>query len=65
MPRDPAGTFEPVTVPKYRRQLDGLAATAGWVYWFNNRRLRSLDHLNPDEFEQAHYAAISREPQPA
>ncbi|MCU1672333.1 MAG: Integrase, catalytic region [Frankiales bacterium] len=41
-------------------------ATAGWVDWYNNRRLHSsLDYLTPEEFKQAHYAAISREAQPA
>ena len=41
-------------------------ATAGWVDWYNNRRLHSsLDYLTPHEFEQAHYATLTREPQPA
>ena len=41
-------------------------ATAGWVDWYNNRRLHSsLGYLTPEEFEQAHYAALTREPQPA
>ena len=40
-------------------------ATAGWVDWYNNRRLHSsLDYLTPIEYEQAHYAALTREPQP-
>ncbi len=41
-------------------------ATAERVDWFNNRRLHSsLDYLTPEEFEQAHYATLNREPQPA
>jgi transposase-like protein len=32
IPRDRAGTFEPVTVPKYQRQLDGLAANVISLY---------------------------------
>ena len=40
-------------------------ATAGWVEWYNNRRLHSsLGYLTPIEYEQTHYAALSREPQP-
>lgn len=50
----------------YRHLADVEWATAGWVDWFNNRRLHSsLDYLTPEEFEQAHYAALTREPQPA
>ncbi len=50
----------------YRGLADVEWATAGWVDWYNNRRLHSsLNYLTPEEFEQAHYAAISREPQPA
>jgi len=41
-------------------------ATAGWVDWYNNRRLHStLGYLAPLEYEQAHYATLNREPQPA
>ncbi len=41
-------------------------ATAGWVDWFNTRRLHSsLGYVPPAEFEQAHYATLNREPQPA
>lgn len=40
-------------------------ATSGWVEWYNNRRLHSsLGYLTPSEYEQAHYAALDREPQP-
>jgi putative transposase len=39
--------------------------TAGWVDWYNHRRLHSsLGMLTPAEYEQAHYAALNREPQP-
>jgi putative transposase len=32
---------------------------------WNNRRLHdSLGMIPPDEFEQAHYATLTREPQP-
>jgi len=41
-------------------------ATAGWVDWYNNRRLHgTLGMLPPTEYEQAHCAALNREPQPA
>jgi putative transposase len=40
-------------------------ATAGWVEWYNHRRLHStLGMHTPLEHEQAHYAALNREPQP-
>ncbi len=40
-------------------------ATAGWVDWYNHRRLHgSLGMLTPAEYEQAHYAAHDHEPQP-
>ena len=53
-----------------RRALKTIAdveyATAGWVDWYNNRRLHStLGNVPPVEYEQAHYAALNREPQPA
>ena len=49
----------------YRNATDVEWATAGWVDWYNNRRLHSsLDYLTPEEFEHAHYAALNREPQP-
>jgi transposase InsO family protein len=53
-------------VGAYRNVNDVEWATAGWVDWYNNRRLHSsLDYLTPEQFEQAYYAAINREPQPA
>jgi putative transposase len=40
-------------------------ATMAWVDWWNNRRLHStLGMLTPDEYEQAHYAALYPEEQP-
>ncbi|MBC7593768.1 MAG: IS3 family transposase [Kineosporiaceae bacterium] len=50
----------------YKTIADVEFATAGWVDWFNNRRLHSsLGYVPPVEFEQAHYATLNREPQPA
>ncbi len=50
----------------YRSIIDIEFATAGWVDWYNNRRLHSsLGNVTPIEFEQAHYATLNREPQPA
>ena len=49
-----------------RTTADVEYATMAWVDWWNNRRLHStLGMLTPEEHEQAHYAALSREPQPA
>ena len=49
----------------YRQIADVEWATAGWVDWYNNRRLHStLDYLTPEEFEHAHYAALVTQPQP-
>ena len=50
----------------YRTIGDVEYATAGWVDWYNNRRLHSsLGMVSPLEFEQSHYAALNPEPQPA
>ena len=50
----------------YRSITDVEWATAGWIDWYNNRRLHStLGYRTPAEAEQAHYAALNREPQPA
>jgi putative transposase len=50
----------------YKSIGDVEYATAGWVEWYNNRRLHSsLGYVSPAEFENAHYAALNREPQPA
>jgi transposase InsO family protein len=49
----------------YKTTADVEYATAGWVDWYNNRRLHSsLGYLTPIEYEQAHYATLTREPQP-
>lgn len=49
----------------YRHMADVELATAGWVDWYNDRRLHSsLDNLTPEEFETAHDAALTRELQP-
>jgi transposase InsO family protein len=50
----------------YKTLADVEYVAAGWVDWYNHRRLHgSLDWLTPVEYEQNYYAAISREPQPA
>jgi putative transposase len=50
----------------YRTISDVEYATAGWVDWYNNRRLHgSLGMMTPVEYDQAHYATLNREPQPA
>jgi len=50
----------------FRTGADVEYATAGWVDWYNNRRLHStLGNVPPVEYEQAHYATLNREPQPA
>lgn len=50
----------------YKTTADVEYATAGWVDWYNNRRLHSsLHYVPPVEFEQHHYATLNREPQPA
>ena len=49
----------------YKTIADIEYATAGWVDWYNNRRLHSsLGMIPPVEHEQAHYAALNREPHP-
>ena len=50
----------------YKTIADVEFATAGWVDWYNHRRLHgSLGMVSPDEFEAAHYATLTREPHPA
>ena len=49
----------------YKTIADVEYATAGWVDWYDNRRLHStLGMIPPTEFEHAHYAALNLEPQP-
>jgi len=49
----------------YKTLADVEYAVAGWVDWYNHRRLHgSLGMLTPVEYEQHHYAALNREPQP-
>jgi len=48
----------------FRTIADVEYATAGWVNWYNNRRLHStLGNVPPVEYEQARYATLTREPQ--
>ena len=50
----------------FRTLADVEYATAGWVDWYNNRRLHgSLGMLTPVESETLHYEALTREPEPA
>jgi transposase InsO family protein len=49
----------------YRTLGDVEYATAGWVDWYNHRRLHStLGMVPPEEFEQAYYAALKPQEQP-
>lgn len=49
----------------YKTIADVEFAAAGWTDWYNHRRLHgSLGMLTPTEYEQDHYAALSREPRP-
>ncbi|KUG58722.1 transposase [Nesterenkonia jeotgali] len=49
----------------YRQLADVEFATAGWVDWWNNRRLHGArGNLTPVEYERAYYAANVSEPQP-
>lgn len=48
----------------YKTLADVEYATAGWVEWYNNTRLHSsIGMVPPIEYEQGHYAALTREPQ--
>lgn len=50
----------------YKTIADVEYATAGWVDWYNHRRLHgSLGMSTPNEFEAAYYEALTREPHPA
>jgi hypothetical protein len=49
----------------YKTIADVEYATAGWVDWYNVRRLHgSLGSVPPLEFEQAHYAASTESRNP-
>ena len=49
----------------YKTLADIEYATAGWVDWYNHRRLHgTLGMVPPVEFEQAHYAALKSQEQP-
>jgi transposase InsO family protein len=49
----------------YKTLADVEYATAGWVDWYNNRRLHgSIGMVPPVEYEQDHYAALTPEMQP-
>jgi putative transposase len=49
----------------YKTLADVEYATAGWVDWYNHRRLHgSLGMLTPTEYEQTHYAANKPQEQP-
>ena len=49
----------------YKTLADVEFATAGWVDWYNNRRLHSsLGYVTPAEYEAVHHATLNREPQP-
>ncbi len=49
----------------YKTLADVEYATAGWVDWYNHRRLHgTLGMLTPTEYEQAHYAAGKPQQQP-
>ena len=50
----------------YKTIADVEYATAEWVDWYNAGRLHSsLGNVPPNEFEQAHDAALNQEPKPA
>ncbi len=49
----------------FRTIADVEYATAGWVDWYNARRLHStLGMVPPIEYEAAHYAALAQQSQP-
>ena len=49
----------------YKTIADVEYVIAGWIEWYDNRRLHSsLGNVPPAEFENAHYATLNREPQP-
>jgi len=48
----------------YKTPADVEYATGGWIDWYNRRLHSTLGMVTPAEYEQAHYAAVNREPQP-
>lgn len=49
----------------FKTLADVEYATAGWVDWYNNRRLHgTLGMITPIEHETAYYEALNREPHP-
>ena len=49
----------------YKTLADIEYATAGWVDWYNHRRLHgTLEMIPPDEFDHAHYAALNPQSSP-
>ncbi|SOC56085.1 Integrase core domain-containing protein [Ornithinimicrobium cerasi] len=49
----------------YKTIADVEYATAGWVDWYNNRRLHStLGNVPSVKYEQDHYSALNPEPEP-
>ena len=46
VPRDRAGTFEPVTVPKHQRRLEGLSGNVNARF---RRAIRHRGHLSNDQ----------------
>ena len=50
----------------YQTIADVEYATAGWVGWYNNRRLHgNLCSVRPIKYEHVHYAALTEQFQPA
>jgi putative transposase len=50
----------------YKTIADVEYATSGWVDWYNNRRLHgSIAMTTPTKYEDAHYAALTEQVQPA
>ena len=50
----------------YKTITDVEYATAGWVDWYNQRRLHStLGYLTPAQAETNHYATVTPQPQTA
>ncbi len=52
------------TTGPYKTVSDVEYAAAGWVDWWNNRRLHGTGMITPNEVEQAHYAVLIPQEQP-